>query len=577
MIYSISILATVFFGLNFNPASTNLPTEARIYPVSSSHYRMIQPDGIVRLFELTDPKEGILVGPKPWIGVIKKRRTDIWADPKYTGGKLRTAFTFIAGRLKLMVLDGKRFTFPKPVSQEERLKELFPENKARQYKKNSTADIWRSDSSRLRLWFANPNSAGVLFAELLILCVWALTKTKGYLRVGIGILSLTFLYFLLATSSRGALLGAILGLLAIAFSQIRKWFSFKGLLICLFSLLILGSGVVISGNSSRFTNTFTSIDAGNARRLKIAKAATQMFSDAPTGWLGGEVPGRNACLNWYVLDEQHSLRTHIMSLAECGWYRGYVYVFSWLTILVLGFILAHKGNSLILALWFSFGIAGCFNPVYKDWETWIMPIISLGAILCSDSRLSQKQLKMGLFLSALLSLLAIIALITIGNLLKRPTNISISSKGKVTLINGTNPRVWVVGDPLVMGGGGFPGREILSYCTANPNVGSIAYVYDVKDLPSEAKSVIIAGRNVPNYLAAYNEGRVCKSSRLLFLSPSVGPDIIPEKLIEESKILWVAGSLLADSEKSYAEKKSWVKLSLGCERYIPQWTKFLAQ
>ena len=206
-----------------------------------------------------------------------------------------------------------------------------------------------------------------------------------------------------------------------------------------------------------------------------------------------------------------------------------------------------------------------------------MPIISLGAILCSDSRLSQKQLKMGLFLSALLSLLAIIALITIGNLLKRPTNISISSKGKVTLINGTNPRVWVVGDPLVMGGGGFPGREILSYCTANPNVGSIAYVYDVKDLPSEAKSVIIAGRNVPKYLAAYNEGRVCKSSRLLFLSPSVGPDIVPEKLIEESKILWVAGSLLADSEKSYAEKKSWVKLALGCERYIPQWTKFLAQ
>ena len=171
MIYSISILAAAFFGLNFNPASTNLPTEARIYPVSSSHYRMIQPDGVVRLFELTDPKEGILVGPKPWIGVIKKQRIDIWADPKYTGGKLRTAFTFIAGRLKLMVLDGKRFTFPKPVSQEGRLKELFPENKARQYEKNSTADIWRSDASRLRLWFANPNSAGILFAELLILCV----------------------------------------------------------------------------------------------------------------------------------------------------------------------------------------------------------------------------------------------------------------------------------------------------------------------------------------------------------------------------------------------------------------------
>lgn len=577
MIYSISILAAAFFGLNFNPASTNLPTEARIYPVSSSHYRMIQPDGVVRLFELTDPKEGILVGPKPWIGVIKKQRTDIWADPKYTGAKLRTAFTFIAGRLKLMVLDGKRFTFPKPVSQEGRLKELFPENKARQYEKNSTADIWRSDASRLRLWFANPNSAGILFAELLILCVWALTKTKGYLRVGIGVLSLTFLYFLLATSSRGALLGAVLGLLAIAFSLIRKCFSLKGLIICLFSLLILGSGIVISGNLNRITNTFTSIDAGNARRLKIAVAATQMFSDAPTGWRGGEVPGRNACLNWYVFDEQHSLRTHIMSLAECGWYKGYFYVFFWLTVLALGFILAHKGNSLILALWFSFGIAGCFNPVYKDWETWLLPIISLGVILFSAGRLNQRQLKIGLFISALLSFIAIILLIMIGNIIKRPTNISVFSKGKATLVNGTNPRVWVVGDPLVMGGGGFPGREILSYCISNPKVGSIAYVYDVKDLPPEAQSIIIAGRNVPNYLAAYNEGNACKASRLLFLSPSIGPDVVPKKLIEQSKVLWVAGSLLADNNKSYIEKRPWVKLVFGCERYIPEWTEFLAQ
>ena len=99
MIPSASILAAAYFGLNFNPAMTNAATESRIYPISPAIYRMVQPDGVSRVFELTDAEQGILAGPKPWLGVIKGRQTDIWADPKYTGGKLRTAFTFVSGRL----------------------------------------------------------------------------------------------------------------------------------------------------------------------------------------------------------------------------------------------------------------------------------------------------------------------------------------------------------------------------------------------------------------------------------------------------------------------------------------------
>ena len=170
------VLAAAYFGLDFDSATTNVATESRIYPVNPVAYRMVQPDGKVRIFELTDAKEGILLGGKPWLGVVKDDRIDIWADPKYTGGKLRTAFTFVAGRLRLMVLDGEKFTFPPMRRPKADIADMFPERKARSFEKNSSADIWQNDRKRLRLWFANPNSAGMLLAEVLLALVWMATR-----------------------------------------------------------------------------------------------------------------------------------------------------------------------------------------------------------------------------------------------------------------------------------------------------------------------------------------------------------------------------------------------------------------
>ena len=265
------IFAAAYFGLNFNPATTNAPTESRIYPISPLAYRMVQPDGETRLFELTDAEQGVLSGPKPWLGVVKDNRIDIWADPKYTGGKLRTAFTFIAGRLRLMVLDGKKFTFAKLGPPKEDLDKFFPERKKRSYEKNSTADIWQDGGARLRLWFANPNSAGMLLAEILLVLVWLMVKTRGIVRAGLGVLMVAAAYGMAATASRGALAGAVVGLLVIAAPFARKLFTRRGLLIILSSLFVLVSGLVVSGNAERMVNTFRTLDPGNMTRLKIGR------------------------------------------------------------------------------------------------------------------------------------------------------------------------------------------------------------------------------------------------------------------------------------------------------------------
>ena len=574
MMLSAIVFAAAYFGLNFDPATTNAPTESRIYPISPVAYRMVQPDGKVRIFELTDAQEGVLLGPKPWLGVVKDQQIDIWADPQYTGGKLRTAFTFVAGRLRLMVLDGKKFTFAKMGSPKADLAGMFPERKKRSYEKNSTADIWRVDGNRLRLWFANPNSAGILLAEVLLALVWLTTVTHGLARIGSGVLVAVAAYGMLATGSRGAFVGTAIGLTAIAAVHSRRLFTKRGVIVLLVGLGVLVTGLIASGNSRRVVNTFRAIDVGNMTRLKIGLAAVQMFADAPFGWQGGEVPGRNACLNWYVFDEDRSLRTHLMSLAECGWLKGCLYVLFWGLILSVGVVLARKGKPLPLALWSSFCLAGCFNPVYVDWEAWVLPTVSLGAFATPHGRLSVRQWRRAAIAAAILSLALVAGLIIVGKSMRRSVGISVKSSGKATFVNGENPRVWIVGDPVVMAGNGFPGREILAYFRSNPDAEPIAYVYDVEDLPREAECVIVAGRNVPDYLSAYEEGRACKTGRLLLLSPSVGPDAVPERLAEETQLLWVAGSLLASHDPTYAVKQPWVRLMAGCERYIPDWMRF---
>ena len=577
MISVASILAAAYFGLNFNPAMTNAATESRIYPISPAIYRMVQPDGVSRVFELTDAKQGILAGPKPWLGIIKGRQTDIWADPKYTGGKLRTAFTFVSGRLRLAVLDGEKYAFANGARQKGSLSDIFPERSNRSYEKNSSADIWMCDRSRLRLWFANPNSAGMLFAEILLVLFWVIAKTHGLVRIGVGVLAVASTYGLFATSSRGALAGLAVGLLPFVLAYGGKLFTRRGLLILLSGMLVFGGELVVSGKASRIVDTFRSVDAGNTTRLKIGSAAVKMFADAPTGWHGGEVPGRNACLNWYVFDESHIVRTHAVSLAECGWVKGFVYVFAWMLILVAGLVSAKKGSPLMAAIWMSFGVGGCFNPVYKDWETWIVPALTLLTLVHPGGRLTQRQWRTCALVSAGLSLAAVVAFVVAGRSLERSVKIPVRSCGKATFINGENPRIWVVGDPLVMAGGGFPGREILACLARNPKAGAVAYVYDVKDLPSEAESVIVAGRNVPDYLTAFAEGRACKAKRLLMLSPSISPESVSESLVAESNLIWVAGSLLADRDRAYAVKRSWIRLVPGCERYVPEWTGFLLQ
>lgn len=569
-----TLLAVMFYGVKFDPVMTNSPTASRVYPIRQGVYRMVQPDGEVKIFQITDEERGVLVADRPWVGVIRDRQLDIWADPEYTGGKLRTAYTFVGGVLRRAVLNGANYDFIKGPVRNGGLDSLFPKRTKRSYEKNSSADLWRNGDSRLRLWFASPNVAGILLAEFALLFLYLALKFR-FRMVSVTLFLITS-YGMFATGSRGALVGFLTGLLCLGVGYYRIVLSRRGMVCLGIVAAMFVGGLLLSGNLGRVANTFRAVDQGNSLRIKAARAAVQMFSDAPSGWSGGEVPSRNALLNWYVPDESRSLRTHLMSLTEIGWFKGYFYILFWVTVMAVGVWALTKGMPIIVMTWSAFAISGMFNPVYINWEVWVLPVATTVCFVDKRIRLSRSAGRIVCWCSAAVSLLITIGLIVAGNVIDRAHGIPVKSVGNATYVNGNEPRIWIVGDEITMGGGGFPGRDILRYYLKHPEAEPVAYAYDVEDLPESAEVVVLSGRSVGDYIRRYEAKQpVCKPGRLLMLSPSVGPSSVPDGLREASKVDMVAGNLLAIRDPSFGVKRPWIRIVPGCERYIPQWMEMV--
>lgn len=609
------------------PGSTNPVFTARLYPVSAQAHRMDLPDGKSVLLDCKRNEQGVWTWfsrDNAWYGETvpmnpKLQRVDIfrrrWTkgekDPKILG-----AYTFFidsrvegslgadaphGGQLIHYEENGKPVDPPMGDPQfKETLGELIPERQARSLEKGGRGDLWQQDEKRLRLWFANPNSAGLLFAQLglllAILVPWLWQKGRAWGVGGAGLFAGT-VYGLLRTGSRGALLAFVIGLGCLLLPHLRRLVSKKGVLIVGLVIAVLGGAIWMSGQGSRLAGTFTKVDAGNALRLKVAKAAVQMFADAPQGWQGGEVPGRNACLNWYLFDENRTIRTHLMTLAEVGWIRGFALVLFWTLMLGLGILALRHRQAAPLAFWASFCLAGGLNPVYVEASLWVLPVAVLLLSPFPGVRFDRRCV-LGLSVSCVFVSLAVVGgLVWTGRSLARQTSIPVRAVGKATFVNGDSPSTWVVEDQYVLGGFGFPGREILDYYTHHPETPALAYVYEIADLPAEVETLILPGRAAEAYLKACEEAGKppVVANRTVFLTPSVGPDRVPEALREATEVVWVAGRYAALREcagyfgeppkawrtvfgtraVSHFNRRPWVTILGGCEAYVPGWMTYV--
>ena len=594
-------LTLTYPGGTFDPTWTNAPSAARLVPVGfTSVYRFVQPDGTATLFREVDAAKGTLVGDRPWVGARQGARTDLWTDPALTGGKVKAGFTFVNGLLRHLEIDGVPYDFPKGLPfPSDSLGALFPARPARSFAKGSAGDIWKADTRRLRLWFANPNCAGAFLAQLFFLALAPLavpafrrrleTVPRGcrVLVAGLSVaLAALALLGVLKTGSRGALLGLVAGSVCLLLPFARRLGLRRGLAVCAAGLLALGLVCAVSGQGARLADTFRRVDAGNALRIKVASAAAAMLADAPFGWRSGEVPARSACLNWYVLDEGHIIRTHLVTLAELGWLGGFAYLLGWALLLAVGGLAFRRRDPLPLAVFGAFFLAGCLNPVYREWELWLLPGALLAASVAGLWRGRARTFARatgqdgvaaaGLAIggAAVASALALAGLVIWGRALPRSAGVAVRAEGAATLVNGDSPSVWIVEDTAVLGGFGFPGREILSVLRRRPDAPAIGYVQNLDDLPSTVETLVLPGRAAADFLRRLRAAGTlpCAAKRIVFLSPSVGPDDVPASLLEQAEVRWHVGSLAAlRAPRAYRVRRPWVVVHAGCELYIPGW------
>ena len=594
-------LTLTYPGGTFDPTWTNAPSAARLAPVGfPSVYRFVQPDGTATLFREVDAAKGTLVGDRPWVGARQGARTDLWTDPALTGGKVKAGFTFVNGLLRHLEIDGVPYDFPKGLPfPSDSLGALFPERPTRSFAKGSAGDIWKADTRRLRLWFANPNCAGAFLAQLFFLALAPLavpafrrrleTVPRGcrVLVAGLSVaLAAVALLGVLKTGSRGALLGLVAGSGCLLLPFARRLGLRRGLAVCAAGLLALGLVCAVSGQGARLADTFRRVDAGNALRIKVASAAAAMLADAPFGWRSGEVPARSACLNWYVLDEGHIIRTHLVTLAELGWLGGFAYLLGWALLLAVGGLAFRRRDPLPLAVFGAFFLAGCLNPVYREWSLWLLPGALLAASIAGLRRGRARTFARatgqdgvaaaGLAIggAAVVSALALAGLVIWGRALPRSAGVAVRAEGAATLVNGDSPSVWIVEDTAVLGGFGFPGREILSVLRRRPDAPAIGYVQNLDDLPSTVETLVLPGRAAADFLRRLRAAGTlpCAAKRIVFLSPSVGPDDVPASLLEQAEVRWHVGSLAAlRAPRAYRVRHPWVVVHAGCELYIPGW------
>jgi hypothetical protein len=309
-------------------------------------------------------------------------------------------------------------------------------------------------------------------------------------------------------------------------------------------------------------------------RIKIANAAACMFVDAPTGWKGGDLPGRSACLNWYVHDEDHIIRTHFMYVGENGWLGGFCYVFIWLLLIITAFLAARNKHPTSFALWTAFFFAGFFNPVQADITLWIVPMLVFGTMLLkTKSLLEKKHVFRSVGLSIVLALVGVGCFGIYGKMVDRSGLLPVQASGKAVEICGENPKIWIVEDIVVLGGWGFPGREILVAQAGKNTKIPVGYVHSIKDLPEKVDRLVLPGKSAAEYIEMFNANpsKVCIAKEIVFLSPSVAPNVISDKLLAQSKIVWYAGYFAAIREPAYRQKRSWVRILPGIELYIPDW------
>jgi hypothetical protein len=305
--------------------------------------------------------------------------------------------------------------------------------------------VWRMD------WgLGNANKTAGLISTLMV-GAWGFAYLKKWgfwvaliLFIGLGMC-------LVHTISRGGLLAACSGLALVLWHLPRPW---RGLRV---GALLAGLGLVIAssvylGTYSRYSEGITENDPSISNRIALWWASPRMMVDAPAGWGIGN--SGKAYMQWYQpLNHHETYRTlvnsHLTWLVEVGWPLRFVYIFAWLSILALTYPSPERPwSAILLGIWIAFFVSSFFSSVAESVWLWAIPIAALSIALYIrwSSRVWMRS-STWLILGGL-SALSIVMLVVIGSI---EVGARIEATKSGIIIGQSDPKVWVVVDPKIIG------------------------------------------------------------------------------------------------------------------------------
>ena len=246
--------------------------------------------------------------------------------------------------------------------------------------------IWRMD------WgLGNPNKTAALIVELMV-AVWGLAYVR---KRGFWVAFIFFIILagcLIHTFSRGGLIAAFTGLITlIAFMQ-KPWPLKKYVAIGIAVLLMIVFILYLNAHERYGQGVFQK-DRSISNRAELWKVAPVMMVDAPNGWGIGNAG--KAFMRWYQpADRNEQYRTlvnsHLTWLVEFAWPLRFLYLFAWAAVFLICFP-TKKSHwyAVPLGIWLSFCTAAFFSSVAESIWLWILPCLSLAAVIGNRLRIME--------------------------------------------------------------------------------------------------------------------------------------------------------------------------------------------
>ena len=546
---------------------------ASFVPLNATVFRMRTPSGKTLVFQRDAEEPNLLHGAAPWQAELDGRRALLMTEPGAKGGQL--GYMFYDGYLRQTLINGKenRLPAPEPGSDAKALAALWPAPDARMVA-GEAPDIWKK-GRRLRLWFDNPNKAGLLFAEIALAALALVLMRPWWARILGGLLALGAFGCMLASSSRGAFLAFLCGLGLMALTRLRTLFNWRRLALLAAAVVVAAGCLFASGQGERLVKNLFNEGQTEQSRLTVWKQVPSMIVDAPGGWGWGQ--SARSYIDWYQEKNNCLLKDmisgHLTFLVETGWVARFGYLLVWGLFLLAALRMAHRGRSPIpLGIAGAFAVAACFNPVISVWELWLIPVAAMVAVGADFRRWSWKSNVWTAGFAAFCALLVLGGVVAYRAWDKPAMVVHKTSTG--TVLNGKSAAVYLAEDDYVLHGGYWWlfGNELRGYFREHADARAVAHVRRVADLPDAMEKLVLVGETGRDFLQMAKRP---SAKEIVFVSPPFTWREVPLDLFKAAKVSLVAGELAMRKCGALAEAPEWVKSVRGAELYIPGWTELL--